>query len=194
MKYIFSLHIASILLLSSTIHAQKNSKLNFVITPEFQLLNGASKVSTSIHLRAGISKANNQLNIGAGIDYYGYRTVPIGFDFKHFFGVQKNKPFVYAGAGYNVAWLLDEQKKHYWIFGVPSTVADYNSGFTYHFGMGYGFLTHNKKGLQLSIGINSKSLKESYFESVFDGTRATIFPVNNTYTLSRLAIGIAYSF
>lgn len=169
MKQLIVLFIIKILLCSNFVLAQKSSNPNFVVTPEINLLNGADHISSSINLKAGIIKCNTQYSIGAGIDYYGYRTVPLVVDVKQFLGSKKNKPFIYAGAGYNVTWLLDDQKRTNFFWGLPPSIADYSNGFTYHYGIGYGFLNKSKKGLLVNIGINSKSLKETYNTRVFDG-------------------------
>lgn len=194
MKQLFVLLIANSLLWSSDILAQKSTKSIFVVTPEINLLNGDEHISSNINLKAGILKHKTQYSIGAGIDYYGYRTVPIVVDVKQFLGNKKNKAFVYAGVGYNVTWLLDEQKRRNWFWGMPTTTADYSNGFAYHYGIGYGFLNKKNKGLLVNIGINSKSLKETYDTWVFNGTTSVLMPTNNIYTLSRLAIGFAFSF
>lgn len=194
MRHLFVLQIAILFLLPNLVEAQKNTKLNFVVTPEINLLNGDEHISSTINLKVGILKNNTQYSIGAGIDYYGYRTVPLMVDVKQFLSNKKNKPFVYAGTGYNVTWLLDEQKRRNWFWGMPTTTADYSNGFTYHFGIGYGFLNKQNKGLLINIGINSKSLKETYDTWVFNGTTSVLMPTSNIYTLSRLAIGLAYSF
>jgi hypothetical protein len=194
MKQLFVLLTANLLLGTSFLLAQKKVKPIFVVTPEINLLNGDEHISSNITLKAGVLKGKTQYSIGVGIDYYGYRTVPLVVDVKQFLGNKKNKAFVYAGAGYNITWLLNEQKTQNWLWGMPATTADYSNGFTYHYGIGYGFLNIKNKGLLVTIGINSKSLRETYDTWIFNGTTSVLMPTKNTYTLNRLAIGLAYSF
>lgn len=174
--------------------AQQKDSYQWVIVPQFNILNGQQITSTSIHLNTGIANNKNQYTIGVGIDYYVYRTVPIIAEYKHFIGNKKNKPFVYTGLGYNIAWLLDNQKKQIWNWGSPSSYADYSNGFCYQFGIGYAVLTKNKKGVLFNLGLYNKSLKENTSNWVFNGTNSVLMPTSKEFNLNRLAIGMAYTF
>ena len=192
MKKYFVFIVCLFFVFTKQLLAQQKSNYQWVIVPQFNILNGQQITSTSIHLNTGIANNKNQYTIGVGIDYYIYRTVPIIAEYKHFIGNKKNKQFVYAGLGYNVAWLFDSQKKQTWNWGSPSTFADYSNGFTYQFGIGYAVLIKNKKGVLFNLGFSNKSLTENTSSWVFNGTNSVLMPSSKKFDLNRLAIGIAY--
>lgn len=193
-------HFISTLLLVAfalgSIHAQQatKSKYNFIVIPNFQVLNGSEATSNSIHLNAGFANANNHFTINAGIDNYRFRTVPLMLDYKHFFGNKQNKVFAYTSLGYAIPWLLEEQKRMYWTnWGGINNLADYSSGLQYQFGIGYAILNKKQKGFLLNIGFNSKSLKEEIQQMVFNGSTSVLMPYKTIYHLNRLSIGIGYT-
>lgn len=173
--------------------AQK-SKYNFIVIPNFQVLNGDEATSSSIQLNAGFVNANNHFTINTGIDYYRFRTVPLMLDYKYFFGNKQNKVFAYTSLGYAIPWLLEEQKRMYWTnWGGINNLADYSSGIQYQFGIGYAILNKKQKGFLLSVGFNSKSIKEEIQQMVFNGSTSILMPYTTIYHLNRLSIGIGYT-
>lgn len=179
-----------------SIHAQKaqKSNYNFIVIPNFQVLNGAEATSSSILINAGLANSNNHFTINAGIDYYRFRTVPLMLDYKHFFGSKQNKVFAYTSIGYAIPWLLEEQKRMYWTnWGGINNLANYSSGLQYQFGIGYAILNKKQKGFLLNMGFNSKSIKEDIQQMVFNGSTTVLMPYTTIYHLNRLSIGIGYT-
>ncbi len=175
---------------------QEKKKFQLYGTPQIQLLNGANSISSSIGLSLGVQKSTLQYGFAIGIDYYQFRTLPITVECKKYFTTKKNKPFVFAGVGYSINWLLENQKKQtnfIWWGGGNNTFADYNNGITYNMGIGYALLNKHNKGILLSVGYNTKKITESYSEGVFNGTTTVQMPRENKYALNRLAIGVAYT-
>src|SRR5882672_7646929 len=71
--------------------------------------------------------------IGAGIDPYHLRGIPVFVDIRKEWGSEKNAFFLYGDAGIHFAWLKDNQKDAY-AHGVP---AEISNGFYTDIGLGY---------------------------------------------------------
>jgi len=189
--------ILVLLLFANTCIAQKQEKLHFFGVPQVQLLNGTGKVSGAVNISFGLQKANNAYSINTGIDYYRYRTIPIIAEYKRYFGNKNQKPFVYAGLGYSANWLLDNQKRqiyNWWSSFWPTTANDatYKNGITYQLGVGYAIHNKQQKGLQLSIGLQAKTLQERFEEMVFNGTTSVPMQRVYNYQLNRLQLTLGY--
>lgn len=183
--------------LINKLEAQENTKNNFHITPQVNLLNGNSNVSSSISIELSKQYKMFHYGISMGVDYYKFRTAPITLQIKHFLNTQRNKPFVYAGVGYNIAWLLEKEKMQTgwsWWGGGENEFATYKGGLAYNFGVGYLLQNTKQKGLIISLGINSKSLTEQYTDWVFNGVDNTQMPRSKTYNFTRLSLGVGFMF
>ena len=110
MKYkTFLLHgiITFICCLSLTQHikAQGNKKsIHFTSINSVGLLNGQIASTFTMQTINGISFKNASVGIGAGIDNYGYRTIPVFVDLRKTFGKTAIKPVLFAdfGIGYPI--------------------------------------------------------------------------------------------
>jgi hypothetical protein len=98
----------------------------------FGVAAGESRPSGLFQTINGVRYNNWFAGIGAGLDYYSYRTIPVFFDLRRDIG-KLNKGFIYADVGYNFPWKEKPGKE----------ISFYNS---YHF----------TKGLYSDIGIGYK--------------------------------------
>ncbi|MCZ6992316.1 hypothetical protein OH407_23595, partial [Salmonella enterica] len=82
MKNIF---IAAICFLSTHLQAQtgKIKKMTSYLMPQIALIDGSSGTSTQIQLAGGLVKNNWHFGLGAGIDYYEMRSVPLFTDVRY---------------------------------------------------------------------------------------------------------------
>ena len=126
------------LLVNISVSAQKN-KIHFHSINSFGLIGGESEISTAFQTVDGIRFSNWFSGFGVGIDNYQYKTFPLFFDARRYFGSEK-KAFVYGDLGYNFP-LKDKPGKEM---------------------INYGN-THFKGGLysELGIGFKTKFIKES---------------------------------
>ena len=69
------------------------------------LVNGSNSVSAALQSVNGFQKNNWFAGIGAGLDYYLYRTVPVFADVRYSLGKKRNKFFAYADGGINISWI-----------------------------------------------------------------------------------------
>jgi hypothetical protein len=128
-KWICCCLVATLFSLSG--YGQK-SKVKFNSLNMFGVAAGESRPSGLFQTINGVRYNNWFAGIGAGLDYYSYRTIPVFFDLRRDIG-KLNKGFIYADVGYNFPWKEKPGKE----------ISFYNS---YHF----------TRGLYSDIGIGYK--------------------------------------
>ena len=142
------------LLISFSVVAQKN-KIRFQSINSFALIGGESETSTAFQTVNGIRFSNWFSGIGIGVDNYHYKTLPLFFDARRYFG-NKKKAFVYGDLGYNFP-----------MKNKPGKEMLYYNNYDYHFkgGMyselGIGFKTKfiKSSSLSFSFGYSNKHLQ-----------------------------------
>jgi len=105
----------------------------------------------------GIQSKSWFAGIGIGLDYYGAkRSVPLFIDVKKDLSEKVNTFFLFADAGYNFPWLMDNQKMKF--------VEKYNAsgGLYYETGIGYKFKIFTNTHIGFSAGYSFKQIKEEY--------------------------------
>lgn len=168
--------------------AQQPVKNHAYFIPQIALLNGDGRVGTQLQMVGGYFIKSWGIGAGAAIDYYKFRTVPVFADLRKHFG-KDQKPFAYLNAGYNFAWVLDDQH-----FSNAQYVAS-KDGWYGDAGLGYNFFSKGEKGLTISAGFTAKSLKQDYEEYVYvSGIVPKTEMRSFDYTLNRLALRIGYTF
>ncbi len=90
--------------------AQSIKKRTSYLKPQLGILNGNQDNSFQFQLLGGIVSKNWQVGMGAGLDYYKVRSVPLFADIRRYFGGD-NKVFAFVNAGCNIPWALDKQYK-----------------------------------------------------------------------------------
>ncbi len=139
------------LFLSVSAAAQKKP-VQFNSINEVGLAAGQSEYSPIFQTINGIKFSNWFSGIGIGVDYYRYKTLPLFFDARRYFGKQK-KGFGYADLGYGFP-LKNKPGKE---------ISYYNS---YYFtgdiytdiGIGYQFMLNKKSSLLFSLGHSYKKM------------------------------------
>ncbi len=108
----------------------------------------------------GLQKGKWFAGIGMGLDYYLYRTAPVFVDVRREFGEKKNKPFVYADAGWNIAWV---QK----YFNIMPSIWNGNQENTFHngfysdVGVGVALGVKHEQAFIMSLGYSFKGMRET---------------------------------
>jgi len=96
----------------------------------------------------GISYKTWYAGVGAGLDFYRYKGVPIFLDVRKHFSKGKFSPFVYADGGIHLARMNNTK--------FVSMTTKYNNGFYSDVGFGYKFNFVRRNGLSLSAGYSYK--------------------------------------
>jgi hypothetical protein len=127
-----------VLFVNSSLLGQKN-KIRFHSINSFAMVSGETGTSTAFQTVNGIKFLNWFSGIGVGIDNYKYKTLPLFFDARKYFGIEK-KVFVHGDIGYDFP-MKDKPGKE---------MSDYD---TYHFRVGLYS--------EFGIGFETKFIKSS---------------------------------
>ncbi len=170
-------------------NAQSTKKNTSYLRPQLGVLDGNQQNSFQFQALGGIVRKNWRIGIGAGVDYYKVRSVPVFADLRRYFGGD-NKAFVFINAGCNIPWALDKQYKVSFIPGSGSLKSKFEMGWYTDLGFGYDLGLGAKRNLSLSISYSMKTLSEQYNEFVWisGGTLPTSSPRKLDYTFQRLSI------
>ena len=116
-----------------------------------------SKPALNVHVINGLKFDTWFTGIGVGIDYYGLkRSIPLLVDIKKDFSAKTNTCYLFADAGYNFPWLMDNQKPQY------SNYYKAMGGLYYETGLGYKFRIFKTSHIGFSAGYSFKQVKEKY--------------------------------
>lgn len=154
--------LSSIALLSySQNKPMHTTKIKYSTINQAGLLSGSQGESGRLETINGITINKWFTGIGAGIDYYGERDIPLFIDVRRDITSNKNTPFVYTDGGVNLAWLNDRQKNQR---SRPAT----SPGLFYDLGAGWKLGGRNKRAFIVSAGYSFKQAKERLNQTVFN--------------------------
>lgn len=169
----------------------KPGKFHFHSINSVALVNGSNAVSAALQTVNGFQHKSFFAGIGAGLDYYLYRTVPVFADLRYEWGKNRNKFFVYADGGINFSWAQD-------YFYVQPVIREgnrtnrFDNGLYADAGFGYAVMLKNKMAIILSAGYSHKGLKESY---TYRDWRSGEWQTDvNTYRLNRIVLKTGWRF
>lgn len=153
MRYFF---VSLLLILSVAVHAQ--TKLQYSATLEASLLKGNSQNSNAFLFTNGLSYKSWTTGVGAGLDNYVYRSLPLFIDIKKTFGRGYLQSFVNASAGVNINEAKDDQKFQY--FGYQNV--DYKNGFYARAMAGISLPVNKKLRVFFKAGYSYKTTHITY--------------------------------
>lgn len=116
------------------------------------LITASQGEAVSLQAINGVKRSKAFAGVGVGLDFYGYRTIPLFLDFRSDFSQSKNTPFAYADAGINFLWLnfIQREQKNF-----PTSFP----GLYYEVGAGWKLRDKNGRGLIVSAGYSLKQIK-----------------------------------
>lgn len=126
---------------------------------KFQSINNIGIVEGSqgsaFHLQTvnGIAMRKWFVGLGAGIDYYRFRSVPLSIETRKEFSNKNINPFVYGAAGIHLPWKRDNEMYY--------SNADLSGGLYYDLGLGLQFATSKTNGFTISAGYSFKRVTET---------------------------------
>lgn len=155
-------------------------------------LNGANEVSAGLQSVNGFQIKNWFGGVGAGLDYYIQRSVPLFADFRYEYGKSKNKFFAYADGGVNFAWAELYNNGNIYITDGFNNSSKFKNGIYTDAGLGY--LVGMKKGnaLVLSLGHTHKTMTE--LVSYLDWRTQQQFTDTYRYKFNRIAVKVGWRF
>jgi hypothetical protein len=112
------------------------------------LLEGQKSSSLQLQLINGLVYKTWQLGIGAGLDYYYVRSIPLFLDVRK--TVAHFPLFAYADGGVHFPWQKTME--------TFAPVEEYNKGLYYDVGIGYKFASKKRSHFMLSAGYSEKKM------------------------------------
>ena len=166
---------------------KKSCRCSFQSIVNIGLLEGQE--STDFHLQTinGIEYRGWFAGIGAGVDYYRFRSIPVFLDIRKNILNNKISPFLYADVGIHFPWAKDNESYY--------QGATMSNGLYYDAGIGMNFSIKKNQGFIFSAGYSYKFAKETY-----------AWPVNcimgpcpeykqtRSYDLNRLSMKVGWRF
>lgn len=164
-------------------------KQNIFVEPRISLLNGDNAVSTQIQLGAGYKKKKWGAGVGAAIDYYQVRSVPV-FLAGYFYPGNSGKFSFYADAGINIAWATDRQYNDYRRNAYWQQTSDFMNGWYGAIGFDYRFLQLKNQSLYIGAGYSVKTVTDSYSTAIYNPIlfNSTWTSQKDMYQFNRLSI------
>lgn len=160
--------------------AQKN-KLTYQPLIQVGLLEGEGGSAFQLQTVQGVQLKTWSAGVGAGLDYYHTRSVPVFLDLRKAFPHKRQGAFVYADGGYNFPWLTTTDKQFF--------SGETKGGLFYDAGLGYEFPVSSSQRLFFSAGYSYKFQQQEFsnFYCPFIGPCYTDNSVMK-YSLRRLSI------
>ncbi len=139
----------------------RTNRIKYGTINQVGLLSGSQGESGTLETINGITINKWFTGVGAGLDYYGERDIPLFIDVRRDITNNKNTPFIYADAGASFAWLNDQQKRQR---SRPAT----SPGLFYDLGAGWKLGGRNKRAFIVSAGYSFKQAKEKLNQTIFN--------------------------
>ena len=152
MKHNWIFYYVLATLISISLSAQ-NRKFKFHSINSAGIVGGESEVKSIFQTINGIEFSKWYFGVGVGVDNYSYKTLPLFFDARRYFG-KKNKGFAYVDLGYNFPLKNTPGKE----VGYYNTY-NFKGGLYTDFGIGYKIKFIKKSSLLFSLGQSYKELQ-----------------------------------
>lgn len=156
------------------------------------LLEGEAKAAFQLQTSHGVQFGSWYTALGAGLDYYRYRSIPLFFTLNRDIKVNHRVFFVSGDVGVNLPWVNEPT---YTIWSAPST-EDYKAGLYWGGGLGYKAYFKNKSdAIILNLGYSFKQLKQ---EQTVGGTcidpPCTTVTERYDYKMNRVSVRVGWQF
>ena len=189
------------IIMSGLVSAQEKKGANswsFQSINNIGFLEGQTGSAFQLQTVNGVQYKSWFAGVGAGLDYYRYRTIPLFIDIRKEFFSGPNQLFIYTDAGVSFTWVTDNQKMGY--------VDDhFSNGFYSDLGLGYKRKVGKNDAILFSLGYSYKRLDESYTELYYNYNSYNMLPGTETmynnnqmqkinYSLNRLSVKIGWEF
>jgi hypothetical protein len=168
--------------------ASKQSGWAFHSINEIGLLQGESKAAVHLQSVNGFQRHNLFIGLGAGLDYYRYKSVPLFGEARKYFGKSRNQFFVYADAGTNIVWEKQTSSVYY--------AEKYHPAFYGATGIGYKAGFKNGMGFLLSAGYSFKRVNDyrQQQELCYNPGLCNLETDNYKFDLNRLLLQVGWMF
>lgn len=125
--------------------------LKFQTIVQGGLLVGSNGEAAAIQTVNGFALNNWYAGIGAGLDFYMQRGVPLFADVRYHFSNQSRSVFIYADAGAHVPWIKNKDERN---------IISQSTGLYTDAGIGFRLTTKKQDALLFSAGYTYKHVPE----------------------------------
>ena len=148
------------------------------------LLQGQAGGAVQVQTINGVEYKGWFGGLGAGVDYYRFRTVPVFASLRKYFNHHNNRFFAYGDAGFQFNWLTDTEKSNNFY------IADghLHRGLYTDAGLGYALGSGKNTSFFVSAGFTYKKIsysREDFTPLAYDGQPGKI---EERYSFGRLSI------
>ncbi len=154
--------LIAIIFASIQANTQSSQSGKSYLMPQLGIMDGDQSTNLQFQVVGGIATKNWRIGMGAGLDYYSVRSVPVFVDVRNYFS-KKKKAFAFANFGYNIPWPMEDQYKVIFIQG-GTKKSEFKPGLYTDAGVGYDIDLGKQKNLSISIGYTIKKFSETYDE------------------------------
>ncbi len=163
MRILFCLILISSSFFQNTVLAQqpqpkKKMSVSFASYNTFSLFNGYETIHAGFQTANGVLLDNTFIGAGAGIDWYGARSVPVFGELRQQIRIGKLWFFLYGDLGYNFPW--DDSESGNQFFNTTDRYS--RGGLYYDIGAGYLIPFRKRNAMVLSAGYSVKESSEYY--------------------------------
>jgi hypothetical protein len=176
-----------LLCISISYLANAQKKVHYTGGVEGGLLKGSNKANGFVFTTQGIGFKQFSLGAGSGIDYYGFRSIPLFIDVKMKFNEKAVQPFIQAASGFN---FTSPESRNAKLLYQYTEGGHFENGFFIKGGGGVFFKAQKKLKISLSAGYSYKTSTYKYQD--FNGTPwiLQIVPVKDVYHFNRWYLGV----
>ncbi len=188
MKAVLCFWVPAVLLYCCTAAAQE--KLRFHSQNYLGLLEGQKGPAFQVQSINGVQRGTWFGGVGAGLDYYYYRSIPLFLSVNKYFKAGDGFFFLSADGGVNIVWDESMQEAaNPWLTS-HFTPAPYFSG-----GLGYMIGLRGRHALLMNVGYSVKHINEEVRDGMFCvGSTCPVMSYHNRYTLNRLSMRLGWRF
>lgn len=153
------------------------------------LLAGSSTESAALQTINGFSLGNWYTGIGAGLDFYMQRGVPLFADVRYHFSDKHKSFFIYTDAGVHIPWIKNKEQRN---------IISQNAGLYTDAGIGFSLTTKKNDAFLFSLGYTYKHVPEKQEGFTWQSwpwpQRTDEGVLNYNYRLNRIAVKIGLMF
>ncbi|MDE3181827.1 MAG: hypothetical protein KGM16_00280 [Bacteroidota bacterium] len=150
--------ILAIILVAVFPSIAQQKKIQFHSINTFELISGQSPLSTGFQSINGFRFSSWFTGAGIGVDNYNYKTLPLFFDARKFFGVEK-RAFLSGDIGYNFPMKDKPGKEISYYTSYYYSSYHFTGGIYTDIGIGYQIPLYKKTNLVFSLGYSYKKLE-----------------------------------
>jgi hypothetical protein len=142
---------------------------------------------------SGVIYKTWQAGLGAGVDCYYWRSVPVFANLTKNFSARQQTPFVSLELGANFPWIKDDEKEVQWQEFI------YHRGFYGKAEIGYRLPVNAKTSFHISMGYSKKVLRAdkiyyAYTDPMIPNTKFESFREHYSFFFNRISFSAGLTF